>query len=479
MTEFFGHIIDGAEVKSASDATFASIDPYTGQQWAEIALGDATDAARAVAAARRAFDDGPWPRLGYGERGRILHRLADLIEAHADELGMADTRDMGKPISQSRGNDVPRAAANFRFFADHARLATAEVLPMDSGHHTYTRFEPAGVVAAIAPWNFPLMLETWKVAPALAWGNTVVLKPAEDTPVSATILGRLALEAGMPAGVFNVVHGYGPDSAGQALTENPDVDRITFTGESGTGRAIARAAAGNLTPVSLELGGKGANVVFADTDLDVAVEWSIKAIFTNTGQVCLAGSRLYVQRDIYDDFLGRFTQAAQAMVVGDPKDEATQIGPLASQEHYRKVLGYVETIESEGGSIVTGGLGESGGVLPTIVTGLGQQARCSREEIFGPVAVVIPFDTEAEAIRLANDTRYGLNAMLFTDNVHRAHRVSAALRAGTVWVNCFFIRDLRAPFGGVGDSGIGREGGTFSREFFTEPKAVVMQIQPG
>jgi len=479
VTEFFGHIIDGAEVKSASDATFASIDPYTGQQWAEIALGDATDAARAVAAARRAFDEGPWPRLGYGERGRILHRLADLIEAHADELGMADTRDMGKPISQSRGNDVPRAAANFRFFADHARLATAEVLPMDSGHHTYTRFEPAGVVAAIAPWNFPLMLETWKVAPALAWGNTVVLKPAEDTPVSATILGRLALEAGMPAGVFNVVHGYGPDSAGRALTENPDVDRITFTGESGTGRAIARAAAGNLTPVSLELGGKGANVVFADADLDVAVEWSIKAIFTNTGQVCLAGSRLYVQRDIYDEFLGRFTQAAQAMVVGDPKDEATQIGPLASQEHYRKVLGYIDTIESEGGSIVTGGLGESGGVLPTIVTGLGQQARCSREEIFGPVAVVIPFDTEAEAIRLANDTRYGLNAMLFTDNVHRAHRVSAALRAGTVWVNCFFIRDLRAPFGGVGDSGIGREGGTFSREFFTEPKAVVMQIQPG
>nr|WP_313776922.1 aldehyde dehydrogenase [Mycobacterium sp.] len=479
MTEFFGHIIDGAEVKSASDATFASIDPYTGQQWAEVALGDATDAARAVAAARRAFDEGPWPRLGYGERGRILHRLADLIEAHADELGMADTRDMGKPISQSRGNDVPRAAANFRFFADHARLATAEVLPMDSGHHTYTRFEPAGVVAAIAPWNFPLMLETWKVAPALAWGNTVVLKPAEDTPVSATILGRLALEAGMPAGVFNVVHGYKPDSAGQALTENPDVDRITFTGESGTGRAIARAAAGNLTPVSLELGGKGANVVFADADLDVAVEWSIKAIFTNTGQVCLAGSRLYVQRDIYDEFLGRFTQAAQAMVVGDPKDEATQIGPLASQEHYRKVRSYVDTIESEGGSIVTGGLGEGGGVLPTVVTGLGQQARCSREEIFGPVAVVIPFDTEAEAIRLANDTRYGLNAMLFTDNVHRAHRVSAALRAGTVWVNCFFVRDLRAPFGGVGDSGIGREGGTFSREFFTEPKAVVMQIQPG
>lgn len=476
--EFFGHIIDGEEVKSVSDATFASVDPYTRQQWAQAALGDAEDAGRAVTAARRAFDCGPWPRCGYAERGRILHRLADLIEAHADELGLADTRDMGKPISQARGNDVARAAANFRFFADHARLATAEVLPMDSGHHTYTQFDPAGVVAAIAPWNFPLMLETWKIAPALAWGNTVVLKPAEDTPASATILGRLAIQAGIPPGVLNVVHGYGPDSAGQALTENPDVDRITFTGESGTGRIIAAAAAANLTPVSLELGGKGANVVFADADLDVAVDWSAKAIFTNTGQVCLAGSRLYVQRDIYNEFLRRFTQAAQAMVVGDPTDEATQIGPLASQEHYRKVRRYVETIESEGGSIATGGLGEGWGVLPTVVTGLGQQARCSREEIFGPVAVVIPFDTEAEAIRLANDTRYGLNAMLFTENLHRAHRVSAALRAGTVWVNCFFIRDLRAPFGGVGDSGIGREGGTFSREFFTEPKAVVMQIQP-
>lgn len=477
--EFFGHVIDGVEVKSASGATFASIDPFTRSQWAEVALGDAADVGRAVDAARRAFDTGPWPRMGYGARGQVLHRLADLIEAHADELGMADTLDMGKPITQSRGNDVPRASANFRFFADHARLSTADALPMDSGHHAYTRFEPAGVVAAIAPWNFPLMLETWKVAPALAWGNTVVLKPAEDSPSSATILGRLAIEAGMPPGVLNVVHGYGPNAAGQALTEHPDVDRITFTGESGTGRVIARAAAGNLTPVSLELGGKGANVVFADADLDVAVEWSIKAIFTNTGQVCLAGSRLYVQQDVYDDFLRRFIAAAEAMVVGDPKQETTQIGPLASEEHFHKVRSYVETIDSEGGSIVSGGLGEGWGVRPTVVTGLGQEARCSREEIFGPVAVVMPFDTEADVIGLANDTRYGLNAILFTENVHRAHRVSAALSAGTVWVNCFFIRDLRAPFGGVGDSGIGREGGNFSREFFTEPKAVVMQIQAG
>ena len=474
--DFFGHVIDGEEVASGSGATFQSVDPYTRQPWAEIALGGSAEVGQAVAAARRAFGSGSWPRMGTAERGRILHRLADLIEAHAEELGMADTRDMGKPITQSRGNDVPRTAANFRFFADHARLSTAELFPMDSGHHAYTRFEPAGVVAAIAPWNFPLMLESWKVAPALAWGNTVVLKPAEDSPASATIMARLAAEAGMPPGVFNVVHGYGPDSAGQALTGHPDVDRITFTGESGTGRVIAAAAARNLTPVSLELGGKGANLVFADADLDNAVDWSIKAVFTNSGQVCLAGSRLYVQRQVYDEFLSRFTAAADAMVIGDPKEQATQIGPLASQEHYGKVRGYMETVAGEGGTIVTGGFGDGWTVRPTVVTGLGQEARHSREEIFGPLVVVIPFDTEAEAIELANDSPYGLNAMLFTENLHRAHRVSAALRAGTVWVNCFFIRDLRAPFGGVGDSGIGREGGNFSREFFTEPKAVVMQI---
>ena len=479
MTDFYGHVIAGEEVESLDGSRFASVDPWTRQPWAEVALGGAADADRAVAAARSAFDTGPWPSMGYAERGRILHRLADLVEQYADELGLADTRDMGKPVTQSRGNDVPRAAQNFRFFADHARLATAETLPMDSGHHAYTRYEPAGVVAAIAPWNFPLMLESWKVAPALAWGNTVVLKPAEDTPVSATLLARLALRAGMPPGVLNVVHGYGPDSAGQALTEHPGVDRITFTGESGTGRTIGAAAAANLTPVSLELGGKGANLVFDDADVDTAVEWSIKAIFTNAGQVCLAGSRLYVQRGVYAEFLDRFAAAAEAMRIGDPRDPATQLGPLASEAHYRKVRRYVDTAESAGGKVRTGGLGDGWVVRPTVVTDLAPDAPHCREEIFGPLAVVAPFDTEADGVALANDTPYGLNAMLFTENLHRAHRVSAALRAGTVWLNCFFIRDLRAPFGGVGDSGIGREGGSFSREFFTEPKAVIMQISPG
>ncbi len=473
---FFGHVIDGVEVPSADGAQFESIDPWTREPWATVALGGKAEADRAVASARKAFDEGPWPRMTFAERGAILHKLADLMEKFGDELALADTRDMGKPITQSRGNDVARSAYNFRFFADHSRLSTGETLPMDERHHLYTLFQPAGVVAAIAPWNFPLMLETWKVAPALAWGNTVVLKPAEDTPASATILARLATAAGMPPGVLNVVQGYGPDSAGQALTENPDVDRITFTGESGTGRIIARAGAANLVPASLELGGKGANVVFADADLDNAVDWSIKAIFTNAGQVCLAGSRLYVQREIYDEFVERFVAAAEALVIGDPKDPATQFGPLASEEHYEKVRAFVDSVELEGGKIRTGGLGDGWIVRPTVVTDLPASAPHCRQEIFGPLVTVAPFDTEADAVALANDSRYGLNAMVFTENLARAHRVSAALRAGTVWVNCFFIRDLRAPFGGVGDSGLGREGGNFSREFFTEPKAVVMQL---
>ncbi|MQA13324.1 MAG: aldehyde dehydrogenase family protein [Pseudonocardiaceae bacterium] len=471
--EFVPHVIDGAEVASAAGATFDSVDPWTRAPWAQVALGGAVEAGRAVAAARRAFDEGPWPRMGHGERGALLHRLADLIGEHAEELALADTTDMGKPISDARGKDVPRAAQNFRFFADHARLSVADALPMDSGHHAYTRYEPAGVVAAIAPWNFPLMLETWKVAPALAWGNTVVLKPAEDTPASAAVLARLAVQAGFPPGVLNVVHGYGPDSAGAALTGDPRVDRITFTGESATGRAISAAAAANLTPVSLELGGKGANLVFDDADLATAVDWSIKAIFTNAGQVCLAGSRLYVQRGVYGEFCDRFVAAAEAMTLGDPKDPATQVGPLASETHYKKVRSYLEGIE---GTVLTGGLGEGWAVRPTVVADAPPDARICREEVFGPLVTVAPFGTEEQGVALANDTPYGLNAMLFTENLSRAHRVAAALRAGTVWANCFFIRDLRAPFGGVGASGVGREGGNFSREFFTEPKAVVMAI---
>ncbi len=475
--ELIGHVIGGQEGPASDGDTFETIDPWTRRPWARVARGTRQDVDRAVAAARLAFDQGPWPRMGYERRGRLLHRLGELIEAHVDELARADTTDMGKPISVMREADVPRAAHNFRFFADHARMRPSEVFPMDSGHHAYVRYDPAGVVAAIAPWNFPLMLETWKIAPALAWGNTVVLKPAEDSPASATLLARLAMEAGFPEGVLNVVHGFGPDAAGQWLTESPGVDRITFTGESATGRAIARAGAGNLVPVSLELGGKGANLVFADADLDVAVPWSIRAIFSNSGQVCLAGSRLFVERGIYDEFMDRFVTAADAMVLGNPAEAGTQLGPLASETHYRKVTGYLDTIPADGGKVLTGGAtGDGWFVRPTIAVDLPASARACREEIFGPVVTVTPFDGEDEGVELANDTLYGLNAMLFTESLRRAHRVSAALQAGTVWVNCFFIRDLRAPFGGVGDSGWGREGGDYSREFCTEPKAVVMAI---
>jgi aminomuconate-semialdehyde/2-hydroxymuconate-6-semialdehyde dehydrogenase len=469
----FGHIIAGQERPSDDGGVFESIDPWTRQPWATVALGTARDAAAAVEAAREAFDQGPWPRLGYAQRGALLHRLADLVEEHAEELALADSRDMGKPVADARARDVPRTAQNLRFFADHARLATSEVYPMDSGHHAYTRYEPAGVVAAIAPWNFPLMLGSWKIAPALAWGNTVVLKPAEDSPVSATILARLATEAGLPPGVLNVVHGYGPASVGEALTSDPRVDRITFTGESSTGKAITAQAARNLTPVSLELGGKGANLVFADADLDNAVDWSIKAIFTNSGQVCLAGSRLYVQGPVFDNFVARFVAAAERLVVGDPSEPGSQIGPLASETHFHKVRSYLEGAE---GKVLSGGLGEGWTIRPTVIVDAPKTSAVMCEEIFGPIVTVTPFDTETEAVTLANDSPYGLNAMVFTENLSRAHRVSAALRAGTVWTNCFFIRDLRAPFGGVGDSGWGREGGTFSREFFTEPKAVLMAI---
>ncbi|MET0740767.1 MAG: aldehyde dehydrogenase [Candidatus Nanopelagicales bacterium] len=474
--DFIPHVIDGQEVESVSGARFPDVDPWTQEAYAEVALGDAADAARAVAAARRAFGEGPWPRMGFAERGALIHGFADLLDAHASDLAMADTRDMGKPITDSRGKDAPRTALNFRFFADHARLSTSHAYPMDTGHHAYARHEPAGVAVAIAPWNFPMMLESWKVAPALAWGNTVVLKPAEDTPASATLMARLALEAGFPPGVFNVVHGFGPDSVGAALTSHRGVDRITFTGESGTGRVIAAAAAANLVPVSFELGGKGANLVFDDADLDNALDWSLRAIFLNAGQVCLSGSRLYVQQGIYREFVDRFVAGAKEMVVGDPKDASTQIGPLASAEHFKKVSSYVDAIDSEGGRMLTGGLGDGWVVQPTVVEGMPQSSRLVQEEIFGPFVVVQPFDSEDEAVRLANDTRYGLNAMVFTENLSRAHRVSAALRAGTIWVNCFFIRELRAPFGGFGDSGVGREGGDYSREFFTEPKAVVMAI---
>jgi aminomuconate-semialdehyde/2-hydroxymuconate-6-semialdehyde dehydrogenase len=470
------HIVDGEEVDSVSGGVFESINPHTQRRWATVALGNAEDADRAVAAARRAFDSGPWPRMAPEERAATLIRLADLIEENAGDLARLDTLDMGKPITQSLGTDVPRSASNFRFFAEYARQAVDEVLPSGADHHIYTRREPVGVAAAISPWNFPLMQATWKIAPALAFGNTVVLKPAEQSPTSSHRLGLLALEAGIPPGVLNVVHGFGPGGVGEALTTHRAVDLVTFTGESNTGRVIAAAAAPTLKKLSFELGGKGANIVFSDADLDNAIEWSLRAIYLNSGQVCLSGSRLYVQESVFETFLERFVDRADAMRAGDPLDPATEIGPLSSKEHFEKVSEYLQIGRDEGATMVTGGRHAGWTVAPTVFTGVSQEMRIVREEIFGPVVVVQSFRDDAEAISLANDSRYGLSAMIFTRDLARAHKAAAALESGNVWVNCFYVRDLRAPFGGFKDSGVGREGGAYSREFFTEAKAVVMQL---
>ena len=476
-SEFFGHIIDNEEVESLDGGRFDVYNPWTQEVWAQAAEGSAADADRAIASARKAFDEGPWPRMGRVERAKLIHKLADLMEERAEEIATLDSTNMGKPLAQAL-HDVGRSVANFRFFADHQRDHVGSVFPMDSGHHTYSEFGPVGVVAAISPWNFPLMMATWKIAPAIAWGNTCIIKPSEDTPASVTLLGRLAVEAGFPPGVLNVLNGHGAP-AGSSLTGDDRVDRVTFTGSSQTGKAVMASAATHLAPVSLELGGKGANVVFDDADIDNAVYWAVEAIFRNSGQICLAGSRLYVQSGIYDEFMERFQAAAEALPIGDPFDPGTKFSVLASKRHFDKVKSYVEGVEGDGGTIRTCGVDDQGRwlVRPTIIEDLPLDASAYCEEIFGPVCVVNRFDTEDEVVHLANDTRYGLNAMLFTENLSTAHRVSSKLKAGTVWVNCFFIRDLRTPFGGVGDSGVGREGGDFSREFFTEPKAVVMQIK--
>ena len=478
------HFIDGEWTGSADGATFETVSPIDNTVIAHVARGGAADADRAVEAARRAFDHGPWPKMNPAARKKILHAAAALIEERLEDFATAETRDMGKPISESRTKDVPRAAYNLRFFADFAEHTHTETYakPWDNVM-TYTLREPAGVSACISPWNFPLMLETWKIAPALAFGNTVVLKPAEQSPLTAGLLAQVFADAGMPPGVFNVVQGFGPGEAGERLTEHPGVDLVTFTGESATGRLIMARAAGTLKRCSFELGGKSAAIVMADADLDRAVPGTIDGIFRNQGEVCLAGSRLYVQRPIYDEFCARYVAAAQNLVVGDPREPATQVGPLVSREHLDKVLSYIRLGEQEGAKLLTGGHQLTGGALaegnyvaPTVFADVENSWRISQEEIFGPVQVIAPFDDVDQAIALANDSRYGLAGMVWTTSLDTAHKVAREVRTGTMWVNCFFIRDLRAPFGGMKDSGVGREGGLHSEEFFTEAKAVVLQF---
>lgn len=474
--------IGGEFVAAADGKTFESVSPIDNLPIATVAEAAAADVDQAVRAARDAFDG--WAGMGPTARKKILMRVADGIEARLEELAEWETRDMGKPITAARTKDMPRCAHNFRFFADFAEQAGTRTYDKPwEGVFTFELREPLGVVASISPWNFPLMLLTWKVAPALAFGCTVVAKPAEQSPITASILAEICAEAGMPPGVFNVVQGFGPGAAGEAMTTHPEVDAITFTGESNTGRAIMANAAPGLKKLSFEMGGKSANIVMADCDMDAAVAGSLKGIFTNQGEVCLAGSRLLVERPIYEEFLARLVDGAAEWTVGNPLNPATQVGPLVSPEHMEKVLSYIELAQDEGAKLMTGGhrltdgdLAQGNYVAPTIFADADNSMRSCQDEIFGPVEMVMPFDDVDEAIAIANESRYGLAGMVWTSNLNTAHKVAREVKTGTMWVNCFFVRDLRAPFGGYKDSGLGREGGDYSYEFFTESKAVVMKF---
>jgi aminomuconate-semialdehyde/2-hydroxymuconate-6-semialdehyde dehydrogenase len=480
------HFIDGRFV-SANGRSFDNRNPATGQIIGTVDEADAATVDAAVQAARRAMK-GPWGKTTEQERAAVLRKVADGIMRRFDDFLQAEVLDTGKPVSLASHIDIPRGAANFNVFADQVLTLSTEsfrmATPDGRGALNYAIRVPRGVIAVVCPWNLPLLLMTWKVAPALACGNAVVVKPSEETPTTATLLGEVMNEAGVPPGVYNVVHGFGPDSAGEFLTRHPGVNGITFTGETRTGTAIMKAAAEGVRPVSFELGGKNAAIVFADCDLDAAIEGTMRSAFANCGQVCLGTERVYVERPIFDAFVSRLKDAAENLRIREPMDKAGTLGPLISEEHRRKVLSYYERAEAEGATVVTGGgvpdlpSGLSGGfyVQPTIWTGLPETSAVLREEIFGPCCHVMPFDDEAAAIEAANDSPYGLATAIWTQNLARAHRVAAQIEVGICWVNSWFLRDLRTPFGGSKQSGIGREGGVHSMEFYTELRNVCVKL---
>jgi aminomuconate-semialdehyde/2-hydroxymuconate-6-semialdehyde dehydrogenase len=476
------NFIDGRFQPPRSGRYLPDIDPATGQIIAEIAESGPQDVDAAVAAASRAFAS--WHKTPAAERSSLLIRVADLIEQNLDELARLESEDSGKPIALARRVDIPRAVANFRFFATAILHAETPCHMTDDRALNYTIRQPLGVAGLISPWNLPLYLLTWKIAPAIATGNTCVAKPSELTPLTANRLAELTAEAGLPPGVVNIVHGTGP-SAGRALTSHPRVPLISFTGGTKTGADVMAQAGPLFKKVSLELGGKNPNLVFADADLEQAVATSIQSSFANQGEICLCGSRLFVERPIYDEFVERFLAATRTLRIGDPQDASTDVGALISEPHRRKVEGYVALAKEEGGRILVGG--ERPGSLParvkdgyflepTVIVGLDCQKRVMQEEIFGPVVTVTPFDSPEEAIAFANGTRYGLSASVWTRDLQKAHRVAAAIDSGTVWVNTWLLRDLRVPFGGMKESGVGREGGFDSLEFFTEAKNVCVKL---
>ena len=474
--------IDGKWIDAESGKTFSTPNPATGEAFADVAEADSPDIDKAVIAARRALE-GKWSKVSARDRGRMLYKLAQLIEEHAKELAELETADNGKPIKESLYVDLPQVAENFEYFAGWTTKIEGETIPVPGKMFNYTLREPVGVCGQIIPWNFPLLMAAWKLAPALAAGNTVVLKPAEQTPVTAMELGKLIQDAGIPDGVVNIVPGFG-ETAGAALAAHPGIDKIAFTGSTEVGKLIARAAADNLTKVSLELGGKAPNIVFADADLDQAVNGAMMSIFFNQGQVCCAGSRLFVEESVKEEFQDKLKERAQRVTVGDPMDKTTQMGPQVSREQLDRIKGYMEIGRAEGAKVFSGGeppklegAFQNGYFFqPTIFSEVNNRMRVAQEEIFGPVVSVIPFKDEDELIKQANDTIFGLSAGIWTRDIVRAHRFAREIKAGVVWINTFNMFNAASPFGGYKQSGYGREMGKHALELYTQVKSVWVDL---
>jgi aminomuconate-semialdehyde/2-hydroxymuconate-6-semialdehyde dehydrogenase len=472
------NFIDGQFVEPAGGKYLDNIEPATGKAYSQVADSDSQDVDLAVAAAEKAFSD--WSKTPAAERSHLLLRIADLIERDLEKFARAESIDTGKPLSLARSLDIPRAASNFRFFATAILHTENEAHVTDGVAFNYTLRQPRGIVGLISPWNLPLYLLSWKIAPAIACGNTAIAKPSELTPMTAYLLCEICAEAGLPNGVLNVVHGTGPN-VGASITAHPKIGTISFTGGTVTGRKVAETCAPMFKKVSLELGGKNPNIIFADADQEAAIAGSLRSSFANQGQVCLCGSRVFVERSVYKDFVERFVEKASQLRLGDPLETTTDQGAIVSKTQLEKVKFYIDLAQQEGGKIALGGSApksinercESGYFFPpTVITDLPVSCRVNREEIFGPVVTITPFDSEEEVIAYANDTDYGLASSVWTQNLSRAHRVAEQIHTGTVWVNCWLVRDLRVPFGGMKQSGVGREGGEEALRFFTEPKNV-------